>query len=118
MRYKIKENIDNLRIIGEDFERNNRNKGEIIIKNKKYTLKNILLINNIKLNKIKMNISKNIFNKSCMFKECELLESISQLSMDKYKEALNYQGKKIVNENNPHIIESEEKNNLYYLNEI
>ena len=35
MKYKINNKIKKLRILGEDFVKNNRNKGKLIIKNKK-----------------------------------------------------------------------------------
>ena len=59
--------------------KNNRNKGNIIINNKKYPLKSVISINNLKKSKIKMIINKNIYNKSCMFKNCKLLESLSRI---------------------------------------
>ena len=45
MRYKIEKNIDNLRILGEDFVKNNKNKGNLLINNKKFPLKSIKPIN-------------------------------------------------------------------------
>ena len=56
MIYKIdsNENIGNLRILGEDFVKNNINKGKLIISNKKLFFKGVISINNIKINKIKM----------------------------------------------------------------
>ena len=71
MTYKIEETENNLGIIGEDFVRNNKNKGKLIIENKKYPLKAHFLIKEIKTKKIRMILIKNIYNKSWMFKNCE-----------------------------------------------
>ena len=76
MRYKLENGTVNLRILGKDFEKNNRNKGKLIINNKKYPIESVIQINNINQNYIKMVIFRNIYNKSCMFKNCELLESL------------------------------------------
>ena len=64
-----------LRILGEYFCRNNKNKGKIIINNKKYYLKEFIEIKNMKEKriKIKMVINKNLYDKSYMFKDCESL---------------------------------------------
>ena len=39
---------DNIRILGKDFVKNNKNKGKLIINNKKYKLKEFININEIK----------------------------------------------------------------------
>ena len=82
--YKIEnnDNSNSIRIIGEDFVKNNKNKGLLIINNKKVSLKSMMSINNIKDIKIKIILNKNISNKSCLFKNCQKLESISYLSSD------------------------------------
>ena len=70
--YEIMKKNNALRILGEDFVKNNKNKGRIIYKNKKYSLKGLFKskdINSEKL-KIKMILSKDCHNKSCMFKNC------------------------------------------------
>ena len=85
LKYKIFENyINNLRILGDDFVKNNRNKAKLIINNKKYLPESLISINNIKKLKIKLILNKNIYNKSCMFKNCDLLESISKLTTFDY----------------------------------
>ena len=86
MKYKIEKNINKFRILGEDFVKNNRNKGSLIINNKKNPLKDIIIIDNIKENKIQMILSKNIYNKSFMFKKCNFLEIISFSSISEKKE--------------------------------
>ena len=46
--YKKEKNIYNIRILGETFVKNNRNKGKLIINNKKSRLKDIIPISIIK----------------------------------------------------------------------
>ena len=62
-----------LRILGEYFCRNNKNKGKIIINNKKSEIKEFINIENINKEKIKikMLLNKNLYNKSYMFKDCK-----------------------------------------------
>ena len=116
MIYNISKSIkdkDNLRIIGENFVINNKNKGNIIINNKKAKIKSNILINNLKQNKIKMVLSKNIYNISCIFKDCELLESLSYKNilllndnLDKKDDIQIIDSENIINFNNS-IYESE-----------
>ena len=78
MIYKSKKSKkDPLKIIGNNFYRQNRNKAKLIINNKKYSLKEY--IDNIKGEeiKIKMILNKNISNKSYMFKDCDSLIEFS-----------------------------------------
>ena len=82
MFYKKGKNSNNLRILGEDFAKNNKNKGKLIINNKKIALENYIYLEEDKLIKIKMVLSKNIYNKSRMYKNCETLEKLSLLSFD------------------------------------
>ena len=42
MTFKIQKEMKILRILGEDFQENNRNKGKLVINNKKYTLQNVI----------------------------------------------------------------------------
>ena len=79
MIYKKEKAKYNLRIVGEAFKNNNRNKAKIIINNKKYSLDDVLSVEKVRQNKILMILSKNIYDKSCMFKNCELLETVSKL---------------------------------------
>ena len=106
MRYKISKNIDNLRILGENFVKNNKNKGNIILNNKKVRIKSMLPINNLKQNKIKMVLSKNIYNISYLFKDCELLESLS------FKNIQNIQR----NIDNIQVIDNENRNLFINMN--
>ena len=64
-----------LRILGEIFCRNNKNKGKLIINNKKSEIKEFINIENINKEqiKIKMLLNNNLYNKSYMFKDCETL---------------------------------------------
>ena len=80
MIYNLKNKVNKMKILGEYFIINNKNKGKLIINNKKIPLKSEISINNINQNKIKMVLNKNAYNKSYIFKNCESLESISQIS--------------------------------------
>ena len=62
-----------LRILGEYFCRNNKNKGKLIINNKKSELKEFINIENINKEqiKVKMILKENIQNKSYMFENCD-----------------------------------------------
>ena len=64
---------DNIRILGHDFVKNNKNKAKLIINNKNYRLKEFI---NDKI-KINMILSKDISNISHMFKNCVKLLKIS-----------------------------------------
>ncbi len=78
MTYEIDKAQNALRILGKEFVRNNKNKGIMIYKNKRYSLKGLFRPFNIKENKlkIKMLLSKNCSNKSSMFSNCSLLLEI------------------------------------------
>ena len=71
---------NNLRILGEEFVKNNKNKGKLIINNKKYPLKVFISDYVLKERKIKMILRKDIYNKSCLFKNCDSLETVLELS--------------------------------------
>ena len=75
MLYRISKNKVKLRILEEYFCRNNKNKGKLIINNKKSEIKEFINIENINKEqiKIKMLLNKNLYNKSYMFKDCETL---------------------------------------------
>ena len=70
--YKVDQNINIIRILGEDFVKNNKNKGKIIYKNKIFPLQDYFVFENNLNNKLKiqMLLSKDCYNKSCMFKDC------------------------------------------------
>ena len=82
MIYKIEKFSKTLRIVGEKFAKKNRQKGILIINNKKSSLKDVIPIKEITKIKILMILSKPTLNKSCMFKDCKSLESLSLLSID------------------------------------
>ena len=69
---------DNIRILGNDFVKNNKNKGKLIINNKKNKLKEFINRNEIKGDKIKINIILNIeiSNISHLFDNCYKLKEI------------------------------------------
>ena len=71
-------NKDKLIILGIEFVKRNRNKGKLIINNKKYHLKYFLPINKIneKTLKIKMILEKYAYNKSFMFKNSEKMINV------------------------------------------
>ena len=75
MIYDQKKIKNNLRILGDSFVKNNKNKGKLIISNKKYNLKEFYSIDNINKDKIKIGLiyNKYIFNKSFIFKNCKAL---------------------------------------------
>ena len=75
MIYYAKKIKNNLRILGDSFVKNNKNKGNLIILNKKYNLKEFHSIDNIKEDQIKIGLiyNKYIFNKSFIFKNCKAL---------------------------------------------
>ena len=76
MIYKInKKAANNLTILGEEFVKNNKNKGKLSINNKKQFLKNSITIDNIKQSKLKIKIILNTYNynKCALFKNCDSL---------------------------------------------
>ena len=77
-----------LRILGEYFCRNNKNKGKLIINNKKSEIKEFINIENINKEqiKIKMLLNNNLYNKSYMFKDCETLLKLEINNDEEYIE--------------------------------
>ena len=67
---------DNIRLLGKDFLKNNKNKGKLIINNKKYELKEFINSNEIKGDKIKiyMILIKELPNISHIFDNCYKLK--------------------------------------------
>ena len=91
MIYKIEENANYIRILGQQFVKKNKNKGKLIIRNKKLFLNDIISLEDFtNINKIKifMILNEPITDKSCMFKDCLTLESFEQLSLNNYSELL------------------------------
>ena len=78
-------NKSKLRILGENFCRNNKNKGKLIINNKKSSMKDTIPANKNKI-KISLLLNKNISNKSEMFKDCKYLQTISIIDTSKNSE--------------------------------
>ena len=70
---------DNMRILGNDFVKNNKNKGKLIINNKKNKLKEFINSNTIKNDIIKINmiLIKELSNISHIFHGCEKLKEFS-----------------------------------------
>ena len=116
MIYKIENKSNNLRILGDDFVKNNINKGKLIINNKKFSLKSIISINEVKKGKIEIILLKNIYNRSCMFKNCETLESFLLLSIKNNNDIIQNEENNTEKEYNNHIIENKEEIYLDSLN--
>ena len=110
--YKIKyrtENIsNNLRILGENFVKNNRNKVKLIINNKKVYLKDKIPVQNSPKMKLIIILIRAVNNRSCMFKNCESLESLEQLPIDNYSEYLQNEDVQTEKETKNFFIENEE----------
>ena len=86
MIYEAKRNYkDKLRILGDSFVKNNRNKGRLIIKNKKYNLTSFFSIRGINEDKLKIGLvyNKHIYNKGNIFRNCE---ELLQCSFHDYNE--------------------------------
>ncbi len=110
-KYKVK-----IRILGEYFCRNNKNKGKLIINNKKSEIKEFINIENINKEqiKIKMLLNNNLYNKSYMFKDCKtLLELKINNNLEYIEDNINFDINNIElenNENNINCWEDEETN--------
>ena len=107
----IKENI-NIRILGHYFVENNKNKGKLIINNKKYALREFINDEEHKDNnilKIRIILNKELSNISYMFHNCYKLKEIynydNETNIDddesqEYQEYLNFNADiKSINEN-------------------
>ena len=120
MLYEKKENSDYIRILGEYFCRNNKNKGKLIINNKKYYLKEFIEIKNMKEKriKIKMLINKNLYDKSYMFNDCEsLLELTINDNLEYIKNYENSEAIDFLFEKNEYDNISEEGGEIFYENQ-
>ena len=120
MLYEKEENSGYLRILGEYFCRNNKNKGRLIINNKKYYLKEFIEIKNMKEKriKIKMLINKNVYDKSYMFKDCEsLLELTINDNLEYIKNYENSEEIDFLFKKNEYDIISEEGVEIFYENQ-
>ena len=77
MKYKIQDLEQGyyLKILGDHFIINNKNKAKLIINNRKSNLSEFIEIKNLYEEeiKLKMVLNKNIYNKSYMFKDCKSL---------------------------------------------
>ena len=86
--YKTETNSGNLRILGEEFVKNNRNKIKLIINNKIVSVRDKIFVQNSTKIKIIIISTRSIKNKKCMFKDCESLESLTELSKENYSQYL------------------------------
>ena len=84
IKYEVQQSYKFLKILSKDFVKTNRNKGKLIINNKKYCLKEYNELNNFDEYELKINIlfNKDISNLSCMFKNCY---SLLEFSMNNNK---------------------------------
>ena len=69
MTYKIENDQKKLKLLGEEFVKNNKNKGNLIINNKKVSLRDKIAIKEITKNKVLMILDEFVSNRSCMFKD-------------------------------------------------
>ena len=78
MYFEIKQNDNIIRILGEEFVKNNKNKGKIAYKNKIFSLQGLFPLKKELNDKLKIQIllNKNCYNKSYMFKDCSSLLKI------------------------------------------
>ena len=117
MIYQIENNIKNLRILGKEFVKNNKNKGKLILNNKKVSLKDKISAKDINNNKILMILNESVNNRSYIFKDCELLvslESLINLSIDNHPEILTIEEnltQKV--DNNYNVNEGQEESTIY-----
>ena len=120
MLYKKENNSEYLRILGGYFCRNNKNKGKLIINNKKYYLKEFIEIKNMKEKriKIKMLINKNLYDKSYMFNDCKsLLELTINDNLEYIENYENFEAIDFLFEKNEYNIISEEYGEIFYENQ-
>ena len=118
--YKKENNINNIRILGETFVKNNRNKGALIIKNKKYHLKDILSVNDINGDIIKINMILNRYtcNFCCMFKDCTSLKSLSKSLVDNTIDNVIYKENTSEKKSDEQINKSEDESSSSNISEI
>ena len=89
VKYKTQKFSNNQRILGKEFVKNNRNKGILLIKHKKYKINEYIEINNIsKVNEFKIDLifCKNHYNKSFMFYNCASLLEFSIIEKNSEQE--------------------------------
>ena len=88
MIYQIDNKDDNLRILGKDFVKNNKNKCKLIVENRKLKLTESIPKKEIKNNmlSIKMILGKDICNARFMFKDCiSLLKCLNFNNEEKFQ---------------------------------
>jgi len=121
MIYENKRNYDFMRILGEEFVRNNKNKGRMIYNNKKYSLKGLFRLKDILDNKLKINILlyNDCCNRSFMFRDCLFLTGIKIENNRKYINKNNEKKNYIENHNSNNINDySKWKIKISAMNEI
>ena len=129
---EIKEEIrsNNIRILGHDFVKNNKNKAKLIINNKKIKLKELINSKEIQSDKIKINmiiLNKELSNISHMFENCAKLIKLSYfnniINIDFDEETLKFEVEyfdinynKNSDEDSQHILYKNSRNNNKNLN--
>ena len=80
--YNNDQNVEELKIFGSEFVRNNKNKCKIMYENKEYELEEYINIKNNKKEKIEIQLKgiNEITNMSCIFHKCNSLSSLTDLS--------------------------------------
>ena len=98
---------DNIRILGNDFVKNNKNKGKLIINNKKYKLKEFINCKEFKDDIIKINmiLTKKLSNISHIFENCYKLKEFSFCDDTRF-----------VDDKGPHLLEeyNDYDNDIYF----
>ena len=86
---------EEIKILGEEFIKNNKNKGKLVIKNRKHPLKEFIDIRDVKEDKFKIYLifSKDICNLSYIFENCKYLLSFSNLSEETYLDKIEVSNK-------------------------
>ena len=109
--YDIKKNSDTIRLLGDYFARNNRNKGTMIYENKRYPLARLFQFEDFEddMLTIKILLSKNCYNKSFMFKDC------SSLLYIKFNNSI-YNKQDILFNSTNNIFIGNKKNEIFYDN--
>ena len=120
MIYKKEKNKDNIRIFGETFVKNNRNKVKLIIKNRKSHLKDILSVININedIIKIKMILNRYTCDFSCIFKDCKSLKYITKFLIDSSIDNFIFKENDNTTECSEEIIKSDDDSSSSSISEI
>ena len=94
--YEINDKNNTIRILSKEFVKNNKNKGRIVYRNKKYLFKEFFELKNIKIDKLKLGmiLIEGHCNKSSMFKDCSSLIQIKYDNIIYNREDILFRDKK------------------------